>query len=70
VHKRDLHNIHFSAWKQGVKSLYYLRSLSIQRAEVVSHNKKDASVPIKGSINEGENPVENELNYDECLSCQ
>jgi ribonucleoside-diphosphate reductase alpha chain len=70
VHKRDLHNIHFSAWKLGVKSLYYLRSLSIQRAEVVSHNKKDASVPIKGSINEGENPVENELNYDECLSCQ
>jgi ribonucleoside-diphosphate reductase alpha chain len=70
VHKKDLHNIHFSAWKQGVKSLYYLRSLSIQRAEVVSHNKKDASVPIKGSINEGENPVENELNYDECLSCQ
>ncbi|MDA9654988.1 ribonucleoside-diphosphate reductase subunit alpha [Pelagibacteraceae bacterium] len=70
VHKRDLHNIHFSAWKQGVKSLYYLRSLSIQRAEVVSHNKKDASVPIKGSINEGEKPVENELNYDECLSCQ
>ena len=70
VHKRDLHNIHFSAWKQGVKSLYYLRSLSIQRAEVVSHNKKDASVPIKGSINKGENPIENELNYDECLSCQ
>ena len=70
VHKRDLHNIHFSAWKQGVKSLYYLRSLSIQRAEVVSHNKKDASVPIKGSINESENPAENELNYDECLSCQ
>jgi ribonucleoside-diphosphate reductase alpha chain len=70
VHKRDLHNIHFSAWKQGVKSLYYLRSLSIQRAEVVSHNKKDASVPIKGNINEGETPVENELNYDECLSCQ
>ena len=70
VHKRDLHNIHFSAWKQGVKSLYYLRSLSIQRAEVVSHNKKDASVPIKGNINAGEKPVENELNYDECLSCQ
>ncbi len=70
VHKKDLHMIHFSAWKQGVKSLYYLRSLSIQRAEVVSHNKKDASVPIKGKINEGESPIENELNYDECLSCQ
>ena len=29
VHKRDLHQIHFMAWKQGVKSLYYCRSLSI-----------------------------------------
>nr|MCU0985347.1 ribonucleoside-diphosphate reductase subunit alpha [Acetobacteraceae bacterium] len=31
VHKRDLHQIHFQAWKKGVKSLYYCRSLSIQR---------------------------------------
>ncbi len=70
VHKRDLHMIHFSAWKRGVKSLYYLRSLSLQRAEVVSHNKKTTEVPIKGNINEDEQPYENELNYDECLSCQ
>ena len=25
VHKRDLHQIHFMAWKRGVKSLYYCR---------------------------------------------
>lgn len=31
AHKRDLHQIHFSAWKKGVKSLYYCRSKSIQR---------------------------------------
>lgn len=37
VHKRDLHHIHFSAWKKGCKSLYYCRSTSIQRAEKVSH---------------------------------
>jgi ribonucleoside-diphosphate reductase alpha chain len=36
VHKRDLHQIHMSAWKKGVKSLYYCRSLSIQRADAVS----------------------------------
>jgi ribonucleoside-diphosphate reductase alpha chain len=36
VHKRDLHQIHFEAWKKGVKSLYYCRSKSIQRADVVS----------------------------------
>ena len=32
VHKRDLHQIHWDAWKKGVKSLYYCRSKSIQRA--------------------------------------
>ena len=69
VHKRDLHNIHFMAWKRGVKSLYYLRSLSLQRAEVVSHNKS-SKVPLKGSINNNEEPMENHLDYDECLSCQ
>jgi len=33
VHKKDLHQIHMLAWKKGVKSLYYCRSLSVQRAE-------------------------------------
>ena len=36
VHKKTLHDIHWSAWKKGVKSLYYCRSKSIQRAEAVS----------------------------------
>lgn len=39
VHKRDLHQIHFQAWKKGVKSLYYCRSRSIQRAESVDSAK-------------------------------
>jgi ribonucleoside-diphosphate reductase alpha chain len=36
VHKTVLHRIHFDAWKKGVKTLYYCRSRSIQRADVVS----------------------------------
>lgn len=36
VHKRVLHQVHFNAWKHGLKSLYYCRSLSIQRADGVS----------------------------------
>ena len=36
VHKRDLHQIHFMAWKRGVKSLSYCRSMSIARADAVS----------------------------------
>jgi ribonucleoside-diphosphate reductase alpha chain len=38
VHKKDLHDIHFSAWRKGVKSLYYCRSKSLQRSEVVANN--------------------------------
>lgn len=37
VSKQYLHDIHFKAWKKGVKSLYYCRSTSIQRADKVSH---------------------------------
>ena len=40
IHKRDLHQIHFQAWKKGVKSLYYCRSLSIQRAEKADDDTK------------------------------
>jgi ribonucleoside-diphosphate reductase alpha chain len=38
VEKRDLHYLHFNAWKQGIKSLYYCRSKAIQRAESVAAN--------------------------------
>ena len=37
VHKKELHQIHFQAWKKGLKSLYYCRSKSIQRAENVNN---------------------------------
>ena len=37
VHKRTLHQLHLMAWKRGVKSLYYCRSKSIQRAESVAN---------------------------------
>ena len=40
VHKRDLHQIHMLAWKRGMKSLYYCRSLSIQRADNVSEKNR------------------------------
>ncbi len=47
VHKRDLHQIHFQAWKKGLKSLYYCRSKSIQRAEVVSKSFVESSAEKK-----------------------
>lgn len=80
VHKRDLHQIHMMAWKRGVKTLYYCRSLSIQRADVVSNDavvsplgdqalsvpKADAPMPLPvGTPTGGANN-----DYEECLSCQ
>ena len=53
VHKRDLHYIHFLAWKKGMKSLYYCRSTSIQRAEKVSQKvQADANVSHNPSASE------------------
>ncbi|MCH2037405.1 MAG: ribonucleoside-diphosphate reductase subunit alpha [Rickettsiales bacterium] len=42
VHKRDLHQLHFQAWKRGVKSLYYCRSRSLQRSDKVSQEVTNA----------------------------
>lgn len=39
ISKKDLHQVHFAAWKKGMKSLYYCRSTSLQRAEVVSNTE-------------------------------
>jgi ribonucleoside-diphosphate reductase alpha chain len=78
VHKRDLHQIHFIAWKKGVKSLYYCRSTSLQRAEKVSHRVAlDGAEPyVKEAKTETAELVAAEStsgsgnNYDECLACQ
>jgi ribonucleoside-diphosphate reductase alpha chain len=60
VHKRDLHQIHYQAWKKGLKSLYYCRSKSIQRPEA-GREAGDAaaqtgSIPHLGRINGTERP--------------
>ena len=61
VHKKELHQIHFQAWKKGLKSLYYCRSKSIQRAENVNNGL--STVVLK-------NKEKEDNNYEECLSCQ
>jgi ribonucleoside-diphosphate reductase alpha chain len=63
VDKWDLAMLHFQAWEKGIKSLYYLRSKSVQRAGfaggVEADNTAEAAVY--------ELPT---TNYDECLACQ
>jgi len=49
VHKKTLHDIHWMAWKKGVKTLYYCRSKSIQRAEAVSHKQEVTSLDSVGA---------------------
>jgi ribonucleoside-diphosphate reductase alpha chain len=45
VSKQELHNVHMEAWKKGLKSLYYVRSEAIKRADVVSDQKERERLP-------------------------
>ena len=67
VHKKELHKIHFDAWKKGLKSLYYCRSKSIQRAENINDAK---STDIMANVYKNKSTQNNEEKYEECLSCQ
>ena len=66
IHKKDLHQIHFQAWKKGLKSLYYCRSKSIQRAENINTG---SSTDILNNVY-SKNEKVNETSDEECLSCQ
>jgi len=85
VHKKTLHDIHWMAWKKGVKTLYYCRSKSIQRAEAISH-KQDVTaldgvgaqpvpspdgiqIPLAAAPTTG-TATGNDNDYEECLACQ
>ncbi|WP_293972687.1 ribonucleoside-diphosphate reductase subunit alpha [Sphingomonas sp.] len=63
VEKWDLLMLHFRAWELGIKSLYYLRSKSIQRAGFAGGVEADNTPDLK--------QIELEVkDYDECLACQ
>jgi ribonucleoside-diphosphate reductase alpha chain len=59
VDKWDLHMLHFTAWERGVKSLYYLRSKSVQRAAYAG-GEALAVMAFK----------DGKTDYEECLACQ
>ena len=59
VDKWDLHMLHWQAWERGCKSLYYLRSKSVQRASHAGGEALAAHVYAEGKTD-----------YDECLACQ
>ena len=61
VDKWDLHMLHWQAWERGVKSLYYLRSKSVQRAAFAGAEPVVAvAAPMDAA----------RTDYEECLACQ
>ena len=66
VNKKDLHQIHFQAWKKGLKSLYYCRSKSIQRAENVNTG---SSTNVLNNVY-AKNEIADKASEEDCLSCQ
>lgn len=67
--KRYLHTVHYQAWVDGCKGLYYLRTESSNRAENVSEKVKRES--LDDHINP--NKVQFGLNDDqqsECVACE
>ncbi len=65
INKWDLMMLHWKAWETGVKSLYYCRSKSIQRASYAGVDGDNTKSWPKKSLKSEKN-----INYDECLSCQ
>jgi ribonucleoside-diphosphate reductase alpha chain len=64
VEKWDRLRLHFRAWELGVKSLYSLRSKSIQRAGFAGGVEADntAAAPVI--------ELAAQTDYEECLACQ
>jgi ribonucleoside-diphosphate reductase alpha chain len=66
IHKWDLLMLHWTAWERGVKSLYYCRSKSVQRAGFAGVEADNTrNWPAKALA-----PETDDAKYDECLSCQ
>jgi ribonucleoside-diphosphate reductase alpha chain len=64
THKWDLLMLHWTAWERGIKSLYYCRSKSVQRAGF-------AGVEGDNTRRWPERPLRADgAKYDECLACQ
>jgi len=68
VDKWDLMMLHFHAWEKGIKSLYYLRSKSVQRAGFAGGVEADNTAEAaKYELAAG---AGEETDYEECLACQ
>ena len=63
VSVKYLHSVHFLAWKSGLKSLYYLRSEKVKKADKVG-------AQIKRQRIEDEIDLKQIADGDTCLACE
>jgi ribonucleoside-diphosphate reductase alpha chain len=61
IDKWDLLMLHWTAWERGLKSLYYCRSKSIQRAAFAGADKEAVQQSAVAAA---------KTDYEECLACQ
>ena len=60
--RKYLHNVHFNAWRRGVKGLYYLRTETTQKAENVAEKvQRDALKDYQ---------TQELQSQEECVACQ
>ncbi|MDW7557869.1 ribonucleoside-diphosphate reductase subunit alpha [Azospirillum brasilense] len=60
IDKWDLHMLHWTAWEKGLKSLYYCRSKSVQRAAFAGKDRAAGPAAMQAP----------RTDYEECLACQ
>jgi len=65
IDKWDLMMLHWKAWESGLKSLYYCRSKSVQRASFAGVEGDNTR-----AWPERELAVSDRTDYEECLACQ
>ncbi|MEQ8736021.1 MAG: ribonucleoside-diphosphate reductase subunit alpha [Rhodospirillaceae bacterium] len=66
IDKWDLMMLHWKAWESGVKSLYYCRSKSVQRAGFAGGVESDNT----RAWPQAELALSERTDYEECLACQ
>ena len=59
--KADLHKVHYNAWKEGCKGLYYLRTETSNKAENVS------TKVVREALKDYETQA---MSQEECVACQ
>jgi ribonucleoside-diphosphate reductase alpha chain len=74
VDKGYLHDVHFNAWKEGNKSLYYLRTETSNKTEVLSEKIEQNTMKDYAETPSGQDLLEGVTaefaSREDCVSCQ